>query len=112
MWRAIRLVVDTGLHAKGWTRQQVVDYCHANSAKTDLEIENEVTRYIVQPGGAPCYKVGELKILELRHYAEKELGAKFDIRTFHDQLLGSGQLPLDLLESRIKAWVAGLLAAK
>jgi uncharacterized protein (DUF885 family) len=106
IWRAIRLVVDTGLHAKGWTRQQTVDYCRANSAKTDLEIENEVDRYISNPGGAPCYKIGAMKIQELRRYAEKELGPKFDIRAFHDHLLGNGQLPLDLLEKGVKAWVA------
>ena len=106
MWRAIRLVLDTGLHAKGWTRQQAIDYCRANSAKTDREIENEVDRYIVQPGSVPAYKIGELKIRELRRYAEKELGPKFDVRAFHDQILGSGQLPLDVLEAKIKGWVA------
>lgn len=106
IWRAIRLVVDTGLHAKGWTRQQTVDYCRANSAKTDLEIANEVDRYISNPGGAPCYKIGAMKIQELRRYAEKELGPKFDTRAFHDRLLGNGQLPLDLLEKSMKAWVA------
>jgi uncharacterized protein (DUF885 family) len=112
MWRAIRLVVDTGLHAKGWTRQQAIDYCRANSAKTEREIENEVDRYIVQPGSVPCYKIGELKIQELRRYAERELGAAFDVRAFHDQILGSGQLPLDLLERSVKAWVAGVRGAR
>jgi uncharacterized protein (DUF885 family) len=107
MWRAIRLVVDTGLHAKGWSRQQAIDYCRANSAKTEREIENEVDRYIMQPGSVPCYKIGELKIRELRRYAEKELGPKFDVRAFHDQILGGGQLPLDLLEKKVKGWVAG-----
>ncbi len=106
MWRAIRLVVDTGLHAKGWTRQQTIDYCRANSARTDREIANEVDRYIVQPGGVTCYKIGELKIRELRRYAEKELGATFDVRAFHDRVLGHGQLPLDLLQKSIEAWVA------
>ena len=106
MWRAIRLVVDAGLQAKGWSRQQVIDYCRANSAKTEREIANEVDRYIVQPGSVPCYKIGELKIRELRRYAEKELGPKFDVRAFHDQILGSGAMPLDVLESKIKAWVA------
>jgi uncharacterized protein (DUF885 family) len=106
MWRAIRLVVDAGLQAKGWSRQQAIDYCRANSAKTEREIENEVDRYIVQPGSVPCYKIGELKIRELRRYAEKELGPKFDVRAFHDQILGSGAMPLDVLESKIKAWVA------
>ncbi|HEV8578823.1 MAG TPA: DUF885 domain-containing protein [Thermoanaerobaculia bacterium] len=112
IWRAIRLVVDTGLHTFGWTRQQAIDYCKANSARTEHEIEAEVDRYIAHPGSAPCYKVGELKIKELRAYAEKELGPKFDIRAFHDHLLGSGQLPLDLLESRMKAWVAEMKAAR
>lgn len=106
MWRAIRLVVDTGLHVKGWTRQQTIDYCRANSARTDREIANEVDRYIARPGGATCYKIGELKIRELRRYAEKELGAAFDVRVFHDRVLGSGQLPLDLLQKSIEAWVA------
>ncbi|HKS22432.1 MAG TPA: DUF885 domain-containing protein [Thermoanaerobaculia bacterium] len=106
IWRAIRLVVDTGLHAKGWSRQQAIDYCRANSAKTEREIANEVDRYIVQPGSVPAYKIGQLKIRELRRYAEKELGPKFDVRAFHDLILGGGQLPLDLLEKRVKAWVA------
>jgi len=106
MWRAIRLVVDTGLHARGWSRQQAIDYCRANSAKTEREIVNEVDRYIVQPGSVPAYKIGELKIRELRRYAEKELGARFDVRAFHDEILGKGQLPLDILEKNIKVWVA------
>ena len=106
-WRAIRLVVDTGIHAMGWTRQQAIDYCRANSAKTGREIENEIDRYIVQPGSAPCYKIGALKIQELRTYAANALGAKFDVRVFHDEVLGAGQLPLDLLEERIREWVAG-----
>ncbi|HEY3570648.1 MAG TPA: DUF885 domain-containing protein [Thermoanaerobaculia bacterium] len=106
MWRALRLVVDTGLHVKGWTRQQAIEYCKANSARTDHDIEVEIDRYIVWPGGAVCYKIGELKIKELRAYAQKELGPRFDIRAFHDQLLAHGQLPLALLEKNIKAWVA------
>jgi uncharacterized protein (DUF885 family) len=106
MWRAIRLVVDTGLHAMGWTREETVRYCRANAAKTDREIENEVNRYITNPGGVPAYKIGELKIRELRTYAEKELGQAFDIRAFHDEILGGGQLPLDLLETRVRSWVA------
>jgi len=105
IWRAIRLVVDTGLHAKGWTREETIRYCRANSAKTDREIENEVDRYITSPGGVPAYKIGELKIRELRTYAEDKLGEKFDIRAFHDEVLGGGQLPLDLLEKRIREWV-------
>ncbi|HEY4594829.1 MAG TPA: DUF885 domain-containing protein, partial [Thermoanaerobaculia bacterium] len=106
MWRAIRLVVDTGLHVKGWTRQQAIDYCKANSARTEHEIEVEIDRYIVWPGGAVCYKIGELKIKELRAYARKELGPRFDLRAFHDRLLGHGQLPLALLEKSVRAWVA------
>jgi uncharacterized protein (DUF885 family) len=112
MWRAIRLVVDTGLHAKGWSRQQTIDYCRANSAKTEREIANEVDRYIMQPGSVPCYKIGELKIRELRRYAETELGPKFDVRAFHDEILGHGQLPLDVLEKNVRGWVAGRKAAQ
>jgi uncharacterized protein (DUF885 family) len=103
--RAIRLVVDTGLHTKGWTRQQAIDYMRANSAKPEHDIEVEIDRYMVWPGGAVVYKIGELKIKELRAYAEKELGPKFDLRAFHDRVLGSGQLPLALLEKSIKEWV-------
>ena len=110
IWRAIRLVLDTGLHAMGWTRRQAIDYARANSARTELEIENEIDRYIAQPGSVPSYKIGELKIRELRRYAEKELGASFDVRAFHDRILGSGQLPLDLLEASVRAWVAEALA--
>ncbi|HET9209712.1 MAG TPA: DUF885 domain-containing protein [Thermoanaerobaculia bacterium] len=111
MWRALRLVVDTGLHVKGWTRQQAIDYCKANSARTEHDIEVEIDRYIVWPGGAVCYKIGELKIKELRAYAQKELGPRFDIRAFHDRLLAHGQLPLALLEKSVKAWVAERKAA-
>jgi uncharacterized protein (DUF885 family) len=106
MWRAIRLVVDTGMHTMGWTRQQALDYFKANSAKAEHDIEVEIDRYIVWPGQALAYKIGELKIKEMRAYAEKELGPKFDIRAFHDHVLGNGALPLDLLEKNIKAWVA------
>jgi len=106
VWRAIRLVVDTGIHDMGWTRQQAIDYFKANSAKVEHDIVVEVDRYIVSPGQAVAYKIGELKIKELRAYAEKELGPKFDIRTFHDHVLGNGALPLDVLEKNIRAWVA------
>jgi uncharacterized protein (DUF885 family) len=106
IWRAIRLVVDTGIHSMGWTRQQALDYFKANSAKAEHDIEVEVDRYIVTPGQAVAYKVGELKIKELRAYATKELGSKFDVRAFHDQVLGNGALPLDVLEKNVKAWVA------
>ena len=105
MWRAIRLVVDTGLHAKGWTEQQAIDYFMANSPEPLASVTAEVQRYIVWPGQATSYKIGMLKILELRAYAEAELGDQFDIRAFHDVILGGGALPLDFLERRVKTWV-------
>ncbi len=111
IWRAIRLVVDTGLHTMGWTRQQAIDYFKANSAKAEHDIEVEVDRYIVWPGQALAYKIGELKIKEMRAYAEKELGPRFDVRAFHDHVLGNGAVPLDLLEKNITAWVAEVKAA-
>jgi uncharacterized protein (DUF885 family) len=103
--RAIRLVVDTGLHDKKWTRQRVVDFFHANSGIDEVEVQSETDRYIVWPGQALGYKVGQLKILELREYAKQQLGAKFDIRAFHDEVLGAGGLPLNVLEQRIQTWV-------
>jgi len=105
MWRAIRLVVDTGMHSMGWSRQQAIDFFRANSAKTDQDITVEVDRYIVWPGQALGYKIGQLKIRELRTRAGRELGPRFDIRTFHDAVLGQGAIPLDVLEARIRAWV-------
>ena len=107
MLRAIRLVVDTGFHSKKWTRQQVVDYFHAHSAIDEVEVQNETDRYISIPGQALAYKVGQLKIIELRERAKSKLGAKFDVRKFHDTVLDAGALPLDVLESRVDAWVAG-----
>jgi len=106
MWRAIRLVVDTGMHALGWSRDQAIDYFRQNSAKTEHDIVVEIDRYIVMPGQALAYKIGELKLKELRALASKELGAKFDVRTFHDAVLGSGALPLDVLEENIRALIA------
>ncbi len=105
IWRAIRLVVDTGLHAQGWTRQQAIDFFKENSAKTEHDIEVEVDRYIVDPGQALAYKLGELKIKELRAYAAARLGTRFDIRAFHDEVLSQGGLPLDVLDARLRAWV-------
>ena len=106
MWRAIRLVVDTGLHAKGWTEQQAVEYFDANSAVPRAAIESEVMRYLTNPGQATGYKVGMIKIQELRRKAEAELGGKFDIKGFHDTVLGGGALPLTLLERRVDQWIA------
>ncbi|MEM8882616.1 MAG: DUF885 domain-containing protein [Planctomycetota bacterium] len=105
MWRAMRLVVDTGLHAKDWTRQQAVDFMLANSALTKQNIEKEVDRYIAWPGQATAYKIGELLIRRLRAKAESELGSKFDLRAFHDELLREGSIPLPLLEARMLAWI-------
>lgn len=106
MLRAIRLVVDTGLHSKKWNRQQVVDYFHAHSNTEEVEVQSETDRYIVWPAQALGYKIGQLKIMELRAYAKDQLGDKFDIRGFHDTVLGNGALPLNVLEARVKEWVA------
>ena len=105
MWRAIRLVVDTGMHYKDWTRDDAINLFIENSAKSILDIENEVDRYIAWPGQALAYKIGQLKILELRNKAEKELGEKYDIKDFHDEVLKRGSLPLDLLEYYIDEWI-------
>ncbi len=110
MWRAIRLVVDTGIHAQGWTRQQAIDYFMENAGKTEHDITVEVDRYIVWPGQALAYKIGELKIKELRRYAEEQLGEAFDVRGFHDTVLGAGAIPLNILEKRVKAWVSQVKA--
>jgi uncharacterized protein (DUF885 family) len=104
--RAIRLVVDTGVHSKHWTRQQMVDFFHDHSSIAEPEVQSEVDRYIAWPTQALAYKVGQLKILELRDRAKKALGDKFDIRGFHDQVIDSGAMPLDLLDERISAWIA------
>src|SRR2546422_9341930 len=103
MWRACRLVVDTGIHALGWSRQQAIDFMKENTAKAETDIIVEIDRYIVWPGQALAYKIGELKIKELRAKASRELGARFDVRTFHNAVLDDGPLPLDLLETRINA---------
>jgi len=112
IWRAIRLVVDTGVHSKHWTRQQMVDYFHDHSAIDETNIQAEVDRYIAWPGQATAYKIGQLEILELRDRAKAALGDNFDLRAFHDQVLDSGALPLDVLSDRIDAWIASQKAAE
>ncbi len=105
IWRAIRLVVDTGVHSKHWTREQMVQFFHDHSSVDETSIQSEVDRYIAWPGQATAYKIGQLKILELRARAKKELGEKFDIRAFHDEVLDSGALPLDVLDARVNQWI-------
>src|SRR5258707_1223014 len=105
MWRACRLVVDTGMHSMGWSRQQAIDFMKANTALTEQNIIAEVDRYIAWPGQALAYKMGELKIKEIRRAAEKQLGNRFDLRAFHDALLAEGALPLDILSARMNAWI-------
>ena len=106
MLRAIRLVVDTGLHSKGWSRDQVVQFFHDHSSTDEIEVQSETDRYIVWPGQALGYKIGQLKILELRERAKQKLGDRFDIRAFHDEVLGAGALPMNVLEERIDRWIA------
>jgi uncharacterized protein (DUF885 family) len=106
MWRAVRLVVDTGIHSMGWSREQAIQYFAENSGQPEQNVVVEVDRYIVWPGQALGYKIGQLRILEIRHKAERELGDKFDIRAFHDAVLSQGALPLDILESRVRDWIA------
>lgn len=106
MWRAVRLVVDTGMHSLGWSRDQAIQYFKENAGKQEHDIIVEIDRYIVWPGQALAYKLGELKIKELRAFAEAELGERFDIRSFHDRLLGQGAVPLTVLDADIRAWVA------
>jgi uncharacterized protein (DUF885 family) len=109
--RAIRLVADTGFHFKKWTRQQVVDYFHANSGIDEPNVQSETDRYMAWPGQALGYKIGQLKILELRDRAKKELGPRFDVRAFHDEVLGGGAVPLDVLEKRVADWIGGVRQA-
>ncbi len=106
LWRAVRLVVDTGIHAKRWTRRQAIDYFVANNPLSESEAAREIERYIMTPGQATSYKIGMIRILELRARARRELGTRFDLREFHDVLLRDGPLPLDILEEQVEAWIA------
>jgi uncharacterized protein (DUF885 family) len=112
IWRAIRLVVDTGVHSDHWTRQQMVDFFHDHSAIDETNVQAEVDRYIAWPGQALGYKMGQLKILELRARAKTALGANFDLKAFHDVVVDSGALPMDILEQRVDAWIAERIAAQ
>jgi uncharacterized protein (DUF885 family) len=106
MWRAARLVVDTGIHAKGWDKARAVAYMKENTALTDANIDAEVNRYISWPGQALGYMIGNIRIRELRAKAEKELGDKFDLRGFHDAVLLQGSVPLDVVETQVNDWIA------
>jgi uncharacterized protein (DUF885 family) len=105
MWRAVRLVVDTGIHSKGWGEEQAVKYFMDNSPTPEAAVRSEIRRYFVWPGQATAYKIGMLKILELRALAQKELGPKFTMAGFHDTVLAGGALPLPILETRVKQWI-------
>jgi uncharacterized protein (DUF885 family) len=110
MHRAIRLVVDAGLHSQGWTREQAIQYSKDHEAAAESNIISEIERYMANPAQALSYKMGQLKILELRAKAEKELGNKFDIKQFHNQMLDAGSLPLDLLDAKTSKWIEGMKA--
>ncbi|MEA3151505.1 MAG: hypothetical protein QOD56_2444 [Gammaproteobacteria bacterium] len=112
MWRAVRLVVDTGIHSQGWTHRQAIDFFMANAPKSELDITNEIDRYIAWPGQALAYKVGQLKIIELRDAARQALGQDFDIRQFHDVVLSTGAVPLSVLDSTVRSWIAEKRAAR
>jgi uncharacterized protein (DUF885 family) len=106
MWRAIRLVIDTGVHEKHWSREQMVDLFHRYTAMDEPNVQTEVDRYIAWPGQALAYKLGQLEILRLREEARQKLGSKFDLRAFHDEVVGSGPLPLDVLHTQVENWIS------
>ena len=108
IWRAVRLAVDTGIHDQGWTQEQAVAYALANSPRPESSVRSEVRRYFNNPGQATAYKIGMLKILEYRAMAEEGLGSDFDIKTFHDTVLGSGALPMPVLQAKIERWIESL----
>jgi uncharacterized protein (DUF885 family) len=105
LWRAIRLVLDTGIHAKGWTLEQATEYARRNSSESDVNIRAEVERFVAIPGQGLAYKIGQMKITELRRRAERALGPRFDVRAFHRVVLESGSLPLDVLEAKVDRWI-------
>jgi uncharacterized protein (DUF885 family) len=107
MWRACRLVIDTGVHAMGWTREQALDYLSSNTALSIHEVTTEIDRYISWPGQALSYKLGEYTIWQLRRKSEESLGAEFDVRAFHDFILSLGSVPLDVLTDEVDLWIAG-----
>jgi uncharacterized protein (DUF885 family) len=111
-WRGCRLVVDTGLHSMGWSRQQAIDYMKQNTCLAENNIVNEVDRYITWPGQALAYKIGQLEILKLRDEAKAKLGTHFDIKAFHDAVLSNGAVPLPVLDQQVEAWIAGASGAK
>jgi uncharacterized protein (DUF885 family) len=111
LWRAIRLVLDTGIHARGWTREQAIEYARANSPESETSVVSEVERFIAIPGQALAYKIGQMKITELRRRAERELGSRFDIKAFHRAVLEDGAVPLAVLEAKIDRWIAERRAA-
>jgi uncharacterized protein (DUF885 family) len=109
IWRAVRLVVDTGMHAKQWTQEQAIQYFLDNSPVAEGAVRSEIERYLINPGQATAYKIGALKIQELREQARAQLGDRFDIRGFHDTVLGGGSLPLPILEARVERWIQSQL---
>ena len=112
IWRAIRLVVDTGVHSKHWSREMMIDYFRQHSGIDETNIQAETDRYIAWPAQALGYKIGQLKLIALRVKAQEALGPKFDIRAFHDEILDSGALPMDMLEERVNTWITQQKSAK